>query len=82
MQPHSRGRRHRTRVAALCARTFDARPQSAEKKRLLGEKFVLKNFHDEFMSKGQIPIALIRHEMTGYDKDVKKFWEHEPLAVR
>ncbi len=51
----------------------------AEKKRQMGEKFVLKDFHDEFMTKGQIPIALIRWEMTGYDKDVKKFWEREPL---
>lgn len=51
----------------------------AEKKRQMGEKFVLKDFHDEFMGKGQIPIALIRWEMTAYERDVKKFWEREAL---
>ena len=52
----------------------------AERKRQLGEEFVLKEFHDEFMSKGRIPIALIRYEMTGYDKDVDEFWDRPPLS--
>lgn len=52
----------------------------AERKRQLGEEFVLQDFHDEFMSKGRIPIALIRYEMTGYDKDVRKFWTRPPLS--
>ena len=51
----------------------------AERKRQLGDDFVLQEFHDEFMSKGRIPIALIRYEMTGYDKDVEQFWQRPPL---
>jgi hypothetical protein len=51
----------------------------AEAKRLRGDAFVLKDFHDEFMSKGQIPISLIRWEMTGNDADVKRFWERTPM---
>lgn len=54
----------------------------AERKRQLGEKFVLKDFHDEFMSKGQLPISLIRYEMTGKDDEVKKFWDRQPLRDR
>ena len=52
----------------------------AERKRQMGEEFVLQEFHDNFMSKGRIPIALIRYEMTGYDKDVKTFWQRSPLS--
>jgi hypothetical protein len=53
----------------------------AERKRQLGEKFVLKDFHDSFISKGRIPIALIRYEMTGYDGDVKTFWDRKPMPL-
>lgn len=52
----------------------------AERKRQLGDAFVLQEFHDEFMAKGRIPLALIRYEMTGYDQDVEKFWQRQPLA--
>lgn len=52
----------------------------AERKRQLGDEFVLQDFHDEFMSKGRIPIALIRYEMTGYDEHVRKFWKRPPLS--
>jgi hypothetical protein len=51
-----------------------------DRKRQLGEKFVMKDFHDEFMKKGQIPMALIRYEMTGYDGEVKRLFERTPLA--
>jgi len=51
----------------------------AERRRQLGEKFVLKDFHDTFISKGRIPIALIRYEMTGNDEDVKTFWDRDPM---
>ena len=46
----------------------------------LGNAFVLRDFHDEFISKGRIPISLIRYEMTGYDKDVNAFWNRRPLS--
>lgn len=52
----------------------------AARKRQLGEKFVLKDFHDEFMSKGRIPIALIQYEMTGDASAVNRFWDREPLT--
>ena len=50
------------------------------RKQQLGDAFVLQDFHDEFISKGRIPISLIRYEMTGYDRDVKAFWNRRPLA--
>ena len=36
-----------------------------------GEDFDLKEFHDEFLAAGWIPISLIRWEMTGYDDEVR-----------
>ena len=52
----------------------------AERKRQLGKDFVLGEFHDAFISKGRIPISLIRYEMTGYDQDVNQFWNRRPLT--
>lgn len=46
----------------------------------LGEDFVLKEFHDEFISRGPLPISLIRYEMTGFDDDVSRFWNRTPLS--
>jgi hypothetical protein len=40
----------------------------------LGDEFNLKAFHDEFLSKGIIPVTLIRWEMTGLDDEVKPLW--------
>ncbi len=51
----------------------------ATEKRRLGEDFVLGEFHDEFLSKGRIPIELIRYEMTGDDRFVKTLWERPSL---
>lgn len=51
----------------------------AARKQQLGEKFVLKDFHDEMIAKGLIPISLIRYEMTGDDKDVKVFFDRKPM---
>jgi hypothetical protein len=53
----------------------------AERRRQLGDKFVLKDFHDEFIRKGQIPLSLIRYEMTGKDDEVRRFWERSPMPV-
>jgi len=36
------------------------------------EKFVLREFIDEFLSAGMIPMALTRWEMTGQDDELKK----------
>jgi len=40
----------------------------------LGSAFDLGKFHDEFLSKGIIPVTLIRWEMTGHDDEVTKLW--------
>ena len=40
----------------------------------LGDEFNLKAFHDEFLSKGIIPVTMIRWEMTGLDGEVKPLW--------
>ncbi|MEX2123434.1 MAG: DUF885 family protein [Woeseia sp.] len=39
-----------------------------------GDKFDLGDFHDEFLSKGVIPVTLIRWEMTGHDNEVRALW--------
>lgn len=52
-----------------------------ERKRQLRDRFVLRDFHDEFMSKGHIPMSLIRYEMTGHDDAVKRFFERTPLKA-
>ena len=41
----------------------------------LGDKFVIKDFIDEFLSYGIIPMPLIRWEMTGYDDEIKMLWQ-------
>ncbi len=43
----------------------------ADRSRQLGRAFDLGRFHDEFLSKGMIPISLIRWEMTGLDDEVR-----------
>jgi hypothetical protein len=51
----------------------------ADRRRQLGARFVLREFHDEFLGKGWMPISLIRWEMTGLDDEVRSFWERQPL---
>jgi hypothetical protein len=45
----------------------------------LGEDFVLKDFHDDFMSRGRIPVSLIRYDMTGQDDDLDMFFNRTPV---
>lgn len=51
----------------------------ADARRLQGDAFTLKDFHDEFMGLGRLPLSLIRWEMTGLDDEISAFWETEPL---
>jgi hypothetical protein len=44
----------------------------ADRHRQLGSRFNLREFHEQFLASGVIPIALIRWEMTGLDDQVKK----------
>jgi len=46
----------------------------ADRSLQMGEDFSLRAFHDEFLAAGQLPIALIRYEMTGADEEVALFW--------
>ena len=52
-----------------------------ERMRQLGDKFSLREFHDQLLATGQIPIALARWEMTGKDDEVRSLWKHESLPV-
>lgn len=45
----------------------------------LGEKFNLKQFYDQFLAEGTIPISLSRWEMTGVNDEVKQFWRVPPI---
>lgn len=40
----------------------------------LGEAFDLGAFHDDVLSRGMIPLTLIRWEMTGADDEVGRLW--------
>jgi hypothetical protein len=40
----------------------------------LGDDFNLKEFLDEFLAAGVIPVSLVRWEMTGYDDEIRKLW--------
>lgn len=51
----------------------------ADRASQLGKEFVLKDFHDEFMAVGRLPIALVRYEMTGLDDEVALFWTTPPI---
>ncbi|MBN2246241.1 MAG: DUF885 family protein [Candidatus Aminicenantes bacterium] len=44
----------------------------ADRARLLGDSFRLKDFFDDYFSRGIIPASLLRWEMTGFDDAVKK----------
>ncbi len=44
----------------------------------LKDAFNLREFHDEFLSNGTIPISLIRYEMTGFDDQIRDFWARVP----
>lgn len=52
----------------------------AERKRQLGDDFVLQAFHDTFMAAGRLPISLIHWEMTGQTDDIKVLWPRIRLA--
>jgi uncharacterized protein (DUF885 family) len=47
-----------------------------------GTGFRLKEFHDDFMARGRLPISLLRWEMTGLDDEVSAFWDREPIPGR
>ena len=52
----------------------------ATRKRQLGDAFSLKDFHDELMAAGRLPLSLIHWEMTGDGKGMAKLWKRTPLT--
>ncbi len=51
----------------------------ADVKRLQGDDFSLREFHDTLMQSGRLPLSLLRWEMTGLDDEVSQFWVREPM---
>jgi hypothetical protein len=51
----------------------------AERSMQLGPKFILREFHDQFLAAGQLPIALVRYEMVGTPDAVAPFWSTPPI---
>jgi hypothetical protein len=46
----------------------------AERSSQLGDEFTFRQFFDDFMGGGIIPISLTRWEMTGLEDEIKKLW--------
>lgn len=51
-----------------------------DRKRQLGDQFSLKDYHDYLMTTGRLPVSLLRYDLTGYDDEIKPFWNHVPLS--
>ena len=50
-----------------------------DRKRQLGDRFVLQDLHDAFMAAGRLPVSLIRWEITGLEDEVSELWPRERL---
>ncbi len=46
----------------------------ADRRMQIGEKFDMREFHDQLLRTGSIPIALLRWEMTGLDDQMQQIW--------
>jgi uncharacterized protein (DUF885 family) len=51
----------------------------ADRRWQLGEKFDVQQFHDDFLSRGRLPLSLLRWEITGLDDEVQRLWAWEPI---
>lgn len=51
-----------------------------DRKRQLGEKFSIKDYHDYLMNTGRLPVSLLRYDLTGYDDEIRGLWAHQPLS--
>lgn len=59
---------------------FQLQKLLVDRQRQLGDKFVLKDFHDYLMNTGRLPVSLLRYDLTGYDDEIRHFWKHQPLS--
>jgi hypothetical protein len=53
----------------------------ADRRWQLGEKFDMQQFHDEFLSRGRLPMSLLRWEITGLDDEVQELWGWLPIPA-
>ncbi len=53
----------------------------AERQRQLGDGFSLRDFHDQLMAAGRLPLSLVHWEMTGDDTGIAELWLREPLPL-
>ncbi|SMF67594.1 DUF885 family protein [Allosphingosinicella indica] len=51
-----------------------------DRRRQLGDKFSLRDFHDYLMNAGRLPVSLLRYDLTGHGDEVAKLWPHTPLS--
>jgi hypothetical protein len=53
----------------------------ADRKMQLGDKFDFREFNDQLISMGSVPLALLRWEITGLDDEAKQLWKAERLPT-
>jgi hypothetical protein len=51
----------------------------ADRYRQLDKEFNLREFHDQFLDAGRIPVSLIRYEITGMSDEIDQLWQWEAL---
>ena len=52
-----------------------------DRKRQLGDKFSIRDYHDYLMNTGRLPVSLLRYDLTGHDDEIRQLWRHVPLAA-
>jgi hypothetical protein len=41
----------------------------------------MRQFHDELLARGRLPLALLRWEITGLDDEVRELWGWQPIPA-
>jgi hypothetical protein len=52
----------------------------ADRKMQLKENFDLRQFHDQLIGMGSVPLSLLRWEITGLEDEMPLLWSQEPLG--
>lgn len=53
----------------------------ADRRMQMKDTFDFREFHDQVISMGSVPLSLLRWELTGLDDEVKEFWSPTPLIT-